>query len=954
MRTDAIQVRVFVEGVRLSGVGMVSVQTFANETARASFTIPPVPGFETEELKRARVHIFWSDVEIRENSADDDWPVLFEGEIVADGYSKSPTSRNLIFHCAGYHTYWEQVLLYFWDASHPAQSQPVWVQNLAVALGNERFGFEGGVAGLSLRQRMVTELDKNKGVSYQSIVRKIFGDSLNVNHFFRLQDQALKLSKRFVTPNDPNLGLLIGRDRVREGLGQDIGTVNGETPMMEVLKKTLDLFRYQIVHNAQPVLVDDKVQKRRTARQIDEDVERVRQRLVTYLQGLGADDVAVTTVAGTGPDDLGLIDASTSDTNVTSAAKDVVSALNASDQLTDVANQFKTIRDLYRNVSNPTTGGDDKLEHDDEYDGLLSQFLLIPDTRFALPPTCNVIFPQDQTSLSLDRQLMQEPTRGISVPGQESGLDMRLFIAPAGIDRAVVPSQTVMPGNVTGFQPPIKGRHYISSRFQRARTIRDQEVNPEGKTRPHKGLDIAAPSGTDVLAVDDGVVTRAGWSRASLRAKEKGKKKGFGQRVYITHGNGVTTIYAHLSAISVSVGQKVEAGQKIGEVGSTGGSTGPHLHFETVVNGTHENPEKFLTLTANGKQLAPAPPATGTEAVSGVETDERSITAIGDGQEDTFQDYKFLTPEEQRTGIVPFFEMRTARSHAFLTFSGKSEDADSYILQMLEAEYLWRRYQTRSLGSLNMPFNPNPVAGFPGLVVDRNRSIIGNIQSVSHTVSVGGGQGNASSVVQMDAPRYWDEGDPYHWVNGVVADGNPPDPSVANFPAYYLSSLVGSNSAVEDVWWDDTVKVPDSVERPVDRLYSQILGAGVRGIPYQYATRSTNLGTTVAYNKAIAKRTAFFNADSQRYEPTRGGGDKNTIVGRYYYLVDKDPVLAESYVRSMTRRRGISERDLMGLVLQASTADGGQTYSAAAFVPQYQATVRRMNVILGEENVFRG
>lgn len=95
----------------------------------------------------------------------------------------------------------------------------------------------------------------------------------------------------------------------------------------------------------------------------------------------------------------------------------------------------------------------------------------------------------------------------------------------------------------------------------------------------HKGIDIAFPTGTNVLACEAGNVEHAGWS------------KGFGKCIIISHGGGVKTTYAHLSKINVTKGQRVVRGQFIGEVGSTGNSTGPHLHLGVSVNGSYVDPQ---------------------------------------------------------------------------------------------------------------------------------------------------------------------------------------------------------------------------------------------------------------------------------------------------------------------------------------------------------------------------
>lgn len=96
----------------------------------------------------------------------------------------------------------------------------------------------------------------------------------------------------------------------------------------------------------------------------------------------------------------------------------------------------------------------------------------------------------------------------------------------------------------------------------------------------HKGIDIAFPTGTHVLACEAGKVELAGWN------------DGLGKCIIISHGGGLKTVYGHLSRINVKKGQAVARGQFVGEVGSTGKSTGPHLHLGVMVNGSYVDPQK--------------------------------------------------------------------------------------------------------------------------------------------------------------------------------------------------------------------------------------------------------------------------------------------------------------------------------------------------------------------------
>ena len=101
-------------------------------------------------------------------------------------------------------------------------------------------------------------------------------------------------------------------------------------------------------------------------------------------------------------------------------------------------------------------------------------------------------------------------------------------------------------------------------------------------TEFHQGIDIAADMGAPIVATADGVVTAAGWNG------------GYGNMVDVDHGGGIVTRYGHASAVAVTVGQQVRRGEVIAYVGSTGRSTGPHVHYEVRVDGQPVNPAGYL------------------------------------------------------------------------------------------------------------------------------------------------------------------------------------------------------------------------------------------------------------------------------------------------------------------------------------------------------------------------
>jgi murein DD-endopeptidase MepM/ murein hydrolase activator NlpD len=99
----------------------------------------------------------------------------------------------------------------------------------------------------------------------------------------------------------------------------------------------------------------------------------------------------------------------------------------------------------------------------------------------------------------------------------------------------------------------------------------------------HRAIDIGAPTGSAVVATDGGYVSFVGWTDI-----------GYGYLIIVDHANGYSSYYAHLSQMYVMLGQQLERGQVIGAVGSTGNSTGPHLHLEIRYNGVEQNPLVYL------------------------------------------------------------------------------------------------------------------------------------------------------------------------------------------------------------------------------------------------------------------------------------------------------------------------------------------------------------------------
>ncbi|MGA7952838.1 MAG: peptidoglycan DD-metalloendopeptidase family protein [Gloeobacterales cyanobacterium] len=178
---------------------------------------------------------------------------------------------------------------------------------------------------------------------------------------------------------------------------------------------------------------------------------------------------------------------------------------------------------------------------------------------------------QRQKELERKRRLALEAQKRAAREAAKQAANNKQPVSALAPEPEVAVTDTVGTGR---FIAPGGGR--ITSRF-------GYRIHPiYGTRRFHAGVDFGLPIGAAIRAADSGVVIYSGWYG------------GYGRTVIIDHGNGLTTLYGHTSASYVSAGQSIQRGQRIAAVGSTGLSTGPHLHFEVRVNGTPVNPLNYL------------------------------------------------------------------------------------------------------------------------------------------------------------------------------------------------------------------------------------------------------------------------------------------------------------------------------------------------------------------------
>ena len=198
---------------------------------------------------------------------------------------------------------------------------------------------------------------------------------------------------------------------------------------------------------------------------------------------------------------------------------------------------------------------------------------LIPGRTLLLPSVPGIFIPETPAS-DLERLIFssrEEAAVALSIP-REGKIERFLFIP--GDDFS--PTERVFFLN--------RGFHFPLRRFQ-VSSVYGPRVNPvTGRPGIHRGLDLAAPAGSEVYAVRSG------------RVMDLGEDPVFGKFIIISHENNMVSLYGHLSSISTTVNAEIQSGGLIGRVGSTGQSTGPHLHFELRQNGQSRDPARLLGL----------------------------------------------------------------------------------------------------------------------------------------------------------------------------------------------------------------------------------------------------------------------------------------------------------------------------------------------------------------------
>ncbi|MCY6485287.1 peptidoglycan DD-metalloendopeptidase family protein [Clostridium aestuarii] len=204
-------------------------------------------------------------------------------------------------------------------------------------------------------------------------------------------------------------------------------------------------------------------------------------------------------------------------------------------------------------------------------------------------PTTIIKWSKDLSDGSV--KVLSDGKEGVKVVDEEITLENDIIVSKKPISEKVLETsiqRVVLKGNKIGVNKSKNSKSVSTYSLALLRPCRGSISSPFGRRwgRIHKGIDIAANKGTPIKAAYDGTISYAGWI------------EGYGKVVKINHGNGLETLYAHCSAIKVKKGQNVKKGELIGNVGSTGHSTGPHVHFEVRINGIAQNPVSYIKNSA--------------------------------------------------------------------------------------------------------------------------------------------------------------------------------------------------------------------------------------------------------------------------------------------------------------------------------------------------------------------
>lgn len=224
----------------------------------------------------------------------------------------------------------------------------------------------------------------------------------------------------------------------------------------------------------------------------------------------------------------------------------------------------------------------------------LSSAAVLRNASFDMFPSVNAqVMQEDETSKKLLADVRQKENRSAEQEKDFSGQLVRPDEGRGGPDSTFQLSQqsedkeSVIMESLAQIEDNAEWRQFAPSAWPRVGKINNEfgfRRNPFGRRTYefHGGLDIDGDHGEPVYAPGAGTVVKAGY------------QGGYGNTIDIDHGNGITTRYGHLSKIDIQIGDQVTRGQQLGAVGSTGRSTGPHLHFEVRYNDEALNPRRFL------------------------------------------------------------------------------------------------------------------------------------------------------------------------------------------------------------------------------------------------------------------------------------------------------------------------------------------------------------------------
>lgn len=506
LEVDTVHTRVFLEGVLFPYVESIRVNDTPNSIS-CTLTMPPSVKLRPEELVGATLHIFYANRRVlkqgnkfgsNDTRKPSKWPILFQGELAADGEQTMQSSRRQQLRFVSHGRHWDQTQVFHLNPGRDLRTvEDTAAKQAALFMGNTNFTLEASGAGLSKHTQIWSRLSKiedmfdtegGRNMAYTSMVLELVKMVRDVHPIFRVFDERLRLSNRFAAFSDPDVYKILPTDKLKQVIDGRVKELHSETSLMVLLNMVLSMLKYEWNHMSQPLL-------RTNALEHLEKMKNLNARVSTIMNKWDRDlsssvDAGIAAVA-----DLAGVDFDPSEDGLAVGAGSYYTKYTEKDT--------KAILDEAQQ----------KLGYRDE----LNEFAVTPTMEFSSPPVCNVFLPTNMNSYGINRNFMQEITRLIGKvkfgPGAKNAVP-EWYVAPT--------SQSFFSLKGTSLTKFTAGHQEYRNRF-----VRDKGVETERGSEG--GIDTEAAPNTEGMT-DDEIVNknaRGEMWQGPIAPGEEGGRQGY-------------------------------------------------------------------------------------------------------------------------------------------------------------------------------------------------------------------------------------------------------------------------------------------------------------------------------------------------------------------------------------------------------------------------------------------